>query len=471
MRTILSFGVLCALASAGAVTQAQLPSSVFGQPSVLPAESVTQAASWDYYRPTSYTANPEAAAVPPQNASPALAPPAAAPADEAANPYLDAMGRSWDESGETFGGACGACGDVACDGNCCPVWFGYVGGLWMTRDHADPVWFSYYDSDESIQRNRSIEAQMGWGGGFETRIGRVIGCGSCPNDCVDACGPSCGSPNMYAVEAVYWGVFPRTEEINLYNPGPGVSLNTVYDFTRLNYNNASYPIDTAIQNWFDDVERHRLRRSYEFHNVELNLLSGNGFGYGCFDAGSSRFGWTAGVRYFQFDEGLQFASADASPTFGVSPDDEMYYNIDVTNHLIGAQVGAYGDVPLWGRLGARGVGKLGLYGNHISHSSQIVGADGRAVWVGAGPNANERFDIRSSKNDVAFMAELDLGLTYQFWGRWRAMLGYRVVAVSGVAMATEQIPFNFAGIEDVEDIDSNGSLILHGGYAGLEFTW
>jgi hypothetical protein len=81
------------------------------------------------------------------------------------------------------------------------------------------------------------------------------------------------------------------------------------------------------------------------------------------------------------------------------------------------------------------------------------------------------FNVDSNDAEVAFLGELDLGLTMYFTRRLTGSLGYRVVAVNNVAVATDQIPRHFAGIQDVEDIDSNSGLVLHGAYAGIGYSW
>ena len=114
--------------------------------------------------------------------------------------------------------------------------------------------------------------------------------------------------------------------------------------------------------------------------------------------------------------------------------------------------------------------KFGLYGNAINHRSQIYGPNGSA-YVSFGPNTGEEFDVDSSASEVAFLGELDLGMTVYFTRRFTGSLGYRIVAVNNVAVATDQIPRHFAGIQDVIDFDSHSSLVLHGAYATLGYNW
>jgi hypothetical protein len=115
--------------------------------------------------------------------------------------------------------------------------------------------------------------------------------------------------------------------------------------------------------------------------------------------------------------------------------------------------------------------KFGLYGNHITHHSQVLRGDGTYATVNNGPYEDEEFNIRSTKNDVAFVGEARLGFNYQFSEHWRASAAYRAVALTGVALAPNQIPDSFGDLGSVADIDSNGSLILHGAQFGLEFLY
>jgi hypothetical protein len=92
--------------------------------------------------------------------------------------------------------------------------------------------------------------------------------------------------------------------------------------------------------------------------------------------------------------------------------------------------------------------------------------------VGPGnPLAGGVFDIGSDSTLTTFIGEIDLGVSYQFTHCLNASLGYRALAVSGLAYATDQIPDNFADLPGVAMIDSNAHMILHGGYAAVTLTW
>ena len=90
---------------------------------------------------------------------------------------------------------------------------------------------------------------------------------------------------------------------------------------------------------------------------------------------------------------------------------------------------------------------------------------------------DKNFDVIASKDDVAFLGELRLGgaytLRHNSGGRpiWRLYGGYRAVALTGVALPTNQIPADFSDVVGVANIKSNGSMILHGLQAGVELAY
>lgn len=141
------------------------------------------------------------------------------------------------------------------------------------------------------------------------------------------------------------------------------------------------------------------------------------------------------------------------------------------SNLVALQTGRRHDVSLYGD------GKIGIYNNHIQMRSFIYGSGGFARVVAGLPYAGQNFDVIASKDDAAFLGELRLGGAYAFghntYGRpiWRLYGGYRAVALTGVALPTNQIPAQFSDVVGVASIKSNGSLILHGLQAGVEIAY
>ncbi len=372
------------------------------------------------------------------------------------SPYADAMSAPWDGSKSVTGGGCGYGDSCGYGGFARAGWFGGVNGLIMSRDAENQFAFSYvatpFTEQNQLLNNR--DANMGWAGGVEARFGRYFGCG------------------QRAWEFVYWGIYPGLQEYTLTNAGLPGPLDGIHNWDQLSIFDPTVPGPVDADNWVNNADAHRLRRNYEFHNIELNLIN---FGaaivnqYEC----ASRFNsnWGCGVRYFRFDEDLLFSAKEAGS--GTTFDDsinQLNYLTQVDNNLFGFQLNGNSTCRLTNRLSMNMGAKLGLYANHINHRA-VIGSGGNIAVVNNGPYDGYQWNISSNKDDVAFLGELNLGLSYQISCRWSATMGYRAVAATGVALAGAQIPNDLRGINDALLIVSNGSLILHGAYAGATFNF
>ena len=115
--------------------------------------------------------------------------------------------------------------------------------------------------------------------------------------------------------------------------------------------------------------------------------------------------------------------------------------------------------------------KGGIFNNHIETVQNITDLDGEIAQVNAGTAAGRPFSYNDEKNDVAFLGELDFGVLYNLSSRARLRLGVKVLGVSGVALAADQLPFDYSDPDELSRANSNGSLLLGGGYYGLEFCF
>jgi hypothetical protein len=331
----------------------------------------------------------------------------------------------------------------------------------MTRDAGNHYYFSYDTADERDQRTDG--RQYNWGGGFEARLGRFH-CSPC-SPC-DPCSP-CITPT-WACETVLWSLFPSAAEGATYDTDVAGSLNGILNWDSLTYNGA------AAGTWVNNAYVHQVTRDFDVYNVEMNLL--------CFPLGVAasspcdpccppkmQMNWLLGARFFQFTDDLVFTADTADRQIDGDPE-EINYAIDVDNYLLGFQVGGRCQCYLTPRIRFNTAAMLGVFGNHIEHKSRIGGAAGDAV-INNGPNAGLAFNVSSDKDDVAFLGEARVGLSCQFTRCWSGTLGYRALAVTGVALPENQIYPDLRGIQDVAVVASNGSLILHGGYAGIEFNY
>ena len=100
------------------------------------------------------------------------------------------------------------------------------------------------------------DADIGTLGGAGIRFGRYLW---------DCC---------WAIEAGYWGLVPGEAEANVCNACHNVELNSPIGFDDLVYDNGAFVDDVVF--WYgtpgDMALRHRLRRKFEAHNIELNLI-------------------------------------------------------------------------------------------------------------------------------------------------------------------------------------------------------
>jgi len=334
----------------------------------------------------------------------------------------------------------------------CPEWFVYAGGLIMDRDDEREVWLSNDGGDFSARVMGSRDAAMDWSGGYELRLGRRFACSN------------------WAWSVNYWAVRGESD-FTVTSAGLVGALDTPLD---ANFQGLSYNDGTGLSNltaYYNNASVHQLQRSFDFYNVEVNLFQDPTIYAGNCGCSSFNVGFIGGIRYFKFSEGMDFATDyDAD---GVIDGDasEVHYGIDTDNNLVGPQIGFIGNLNAgcWDLYCST---KFGLFGNHINHSSRVFGATGDAVIDNAlSPNNGQAYNVNSSRADYSFLGEIDLGGSYRFGKHFKAVAGYRAVAITGVALSTDQIPQNFEDLQIVADIQSSGEVVLHGGYFGGEFSW
>jgi hypothetical protein len=253
---------------------------------------------------------------------------------------------------------------------------------------------------------------------------------------------------------------------------------------------------------YTSVLAQRVRTNFEASNLELNIIRfpvcemgcAGGSYAGCDAGGCGEYGYGAsgceescgpppfsmygscGVRYFRADDDFMYAS-EFTEWVGGAPDqpvydgftydnsNELFYTIEVENHLVGAQAGWTMNYCVACKWNFFCNSNFGLYNNHINHYQRMfTGGDGTVRFIGDGST----FAVRSDKDDIAFLGELRLGGSYDVSCHWRAVAAYRAVAVAGLATSSDQIPDEFTNREYVAIIDSDNSLIVHGLQLGAE---
>ena len=304
-----------------------------------------------------------------------------------------------------------------------------VRGLVMMRDNATNQALTSNATSETVLSMR--DADMDTSGGVEITLGKTL------------------EDKTQRIETVYWGLFTSGDSAVASDAGSG--LNTLLNISGLSYNGFGNPLSAV----FNSSANQTLTRSFEYHNVEWNFTSDM-----LSEDGQQSVRLLAGFRYFKADDRFKLNI------------DDVAYSVSDDNHLFGAQVGA-----LWTkRKGSNltyhiGV-KTGIFFNAIDHRTKILGAAGHAfIEDPAIMNWRDDFNEYSKKMDMSFLGQLELGFDYLLTPSCQLTAGYRVMGVTGMAFATDQIPASFAEAAEGQRVTSAGSLIMHGAYVGLDWNF
>jgi hypothetical protein len=385
-------------------------------------------------------------------------------------------------------------------------WFGGVYALYMTR--SQPSYRPYTAGVDSVATGTPYYPQPGdienesdctylvpdWREGVEVRLGFAFGCGdSCdygdcgtgcntcgenPCGCEPCCQPCC--QQMYAVEAAWWGIDRDVQD--QFVDGP-LTPNFRY-YGMVNYAGLEYDPGTGVQpvNEFynyqvpitglgaETVLAQRVRTNFSAQNLELNMLRLPLLtGCGC-DTCGQPFSITGlcGVRYFSFDDDFEFGTEwDVGNPFDGwgNGTNELFHDIQMENQLIGFQLGANMNYCVATRWNFFWDTNFGLYNNHISQYQRMYNPlVGNASFAQDG----REFSVNSNKNEVAFLGEMRVGGGFLITPRWRGVLAYRAIAISGVALAPDQIRPEYNSWTDTARINADGSILIHGVQAGVE---
>ncbi len=321
-------------------------------------------------------------------------------------------------------------------GDPCARWFAAASGLIMTRADCDNVWMSFDATPGGGEPNLlgTSNADVDWTGGAQIDLGMRVG-------------------ERSWIAASYWWLAPMEGEAGITDPTG--QINSIQDFRSLDFS----PLHT-VNDLYNGARAQFVARSSEFHNIELNLLNGPVW---C-PCDCMRLSWLAGVRYFRFQDTMLFGTAHDWTSFGVDPAYDAYYDINVKNNFIGGQIGFRLDWRATCRLTAYAAPKFGIYNNYATQRQRVYDGLGNTAYRFAD---GALADISSNENNFAVLSEIDLGLNYQLTCNISVFGGYRLVAATGVATATEQIPYLGDDLEAMGDIQTCGNLVLHGAFAGL----
>ena len=250
--------------------------------------------------------------------------------------------------------------------------------------------------------------------------------------------------SMGNLEFNYYGLFHHGDQVQVTDPNDTL-------FSALS-NFGNQPQGGFLEDANARYVRQEL--SSTFDNFEINYRR-HWQGPDCRFQGSYIFG----VRYFKFDEDFDFISVS---TVNAA---QLRYHVDTDNSLVGPQTG--GDI--WVciipglRLGAES--KFGVYGNHASQGTRLT-----ATSLGT------PFLESAGSDDVAFVSDASVYLTYRLSYQLNLKLGYNMLYADGLALGGENFnptPPNvlLAGSTREATLNDNGSVFYTGASIGMEYNW
>lgn len=250
--------------------------------------------------------------------------------------------------------------------------------------------------------------------------------------------------SMGNLEFNYYGLFNHADQVQVTDPGNNL-------FSALS-NFGQVPVGGFLED--ANAEYMRQELSSSFDNFEINCRR-HWQGPDCRFQGSYLFG----IRYFKFDEDFDFISVSTINSA------QLRYHIDTDNSLVGPQMG--GDLWLCVIPGLRlGVeGKMGVFGNHASQGTVITATSLATPYTES-----------IGSDDVAFVGDTSLYLTYRLSQQFNLKLGYNFLYADGLALGGENFnaapPNAFLPSSDRQAmINDNGSILYTGASIGMEYNW
>jgi hypothetical protein len=360
----------------------------------------------------------------------------------------------------------------------------------MTRNSPNIFWSSQQDNAPfQVFGDNGVASQ--WG--TQITFGRRFDC------------------DQWAIEGTYWtlGDSSRTTCFDGSTNPLDANMTTwpviLQGTSAVNANGTPSGNPTHAQEWFNDSPLHVITRTDEIHDLELNFLrtricgcgcgggcgcSGcgggcgcGGNGGGCGGCGGFNIDLLAGIRYFHFNDHLIWSAEHGAvqvddagnPVAGTSCYQGGWITLDdqVSNDLLGGQIGfnvEYCFAPQW-KVFARP--EVGLYNDHMNMQWNLgaVGPDGTNYPAKSQTFPTCGYPVNVTDNGFSVLSQLDVGLDWQVTCHIGAQVGYRLIAISGIGLADNQVSTCLDETPAISHIQKNGDLILQGIFAGLTFDF
>lgn len=308
----------------------------------------------------------------------------------------------------------------------CGPWFFAGSGLIMTRDVPNNVELAASSVDPAVTLVNTERVGIDWTAGFETRLGRSFG-------------------ERWGIEAVYWMLAPTDDQVIVRSEAN--QINSRLDFQNLFYQGS------PLSDVYNNSREQRFSRHNSFQNIEINVLQQ---AIAVDPAGHWGMMFFFGARYFRFNEKIKYDAVAANSEFSDNdPNTQSDYWIREDNNLVGGQFGGRLTMFVGNRLRLYAMPRFGVFNNHIIQQQHVCMV----------------IDQHASKDDVALLGQLDLGASFQVFRCCSVYGGYRVMSLTGVAVADDNISRTFLSPGALESVNSASGLILHGAQAGIQWQF
>ena len=231
--------------------------------------------------------------------------------------------------------------------------------------------------------------------------------------------------------------------------------------------------NNLVGNVFVDMDQVSVNYTSSVQSVAVNLISCfggcdtacdscdgcdgcDGFGNGGGGARCRSLSWFAGFRYLNVSERLDL-QAQRNDINGV---ENGSYNIRTRNNLYGAQLGARMR-RTQGRFGWDGAGFGGIFGNDANQTQSVTDF----------PNFALRPSVSSNQGGAAFVGGGNTSGLFRLNNVWNLRAGYNVMWIEGLALAPDQLDYDFAAAQGGSQLNNNGGMFLHGVNVGLAANW
>ena len=139
-----------------------------------------------------------------------------------------------------------------------------------------------------------------------------------------------------------------------------------------------------------------------------------------------------------------------------------FWSTNTKNNLLGLQLGAQGTIVELGRLSLGGSLKAGVFNNQATQSNAV--SITKIMYL-----------TSASTNQVAYSGEGVLQLKYSVTDDLSVKMGYQLLWLDRVALASGQIPYVYSGSSPTSvtarGVNAGSSILFQGGTFGLEYLF